>query len=115
MKFCPECKFILYHIIDKDDSNNDKLFNNCNNCGYRELSNDMSIYKVNYKIENKNTINKYSIYDNTFPRTIHHKCPNNQCESNKDESLREAIYTASNTSLKITYICTICKTEWKYN
>ncbi len=118
MNFCPECNFLLYYHIDTLNENDTTktLLNFCNNCGYKEKSKDTCVYSFDHKNTNKPAkTNKYIIHDNTYPRTIHHKCPNKDCKSNKDEKLREALFSSSSKNLKITYICMVCKTEWKYN
>ena len=111
MKFCPECGFLLYYI----ENENDGLMNHCNNCGYDKKSEE-SIISTNVYIKDTMTDikdKKMYVYDNTYPHTIHYKCPNKICETNKDKKLRDAIFFPDKKSLQLIYICCICKTEWK--
>jgi hypothetical protein len=60
------------------------------------------------------TVNSYTLADPTLPHTQNLKCPNDTCQSNTDQSLRDIIYIKTDSSqLKFQYICTVCKTQWR--
>jgi hypothetical protein len=86
-------------------------------CGFKEEYNDSTIDKKNYK--NKNILstdnNKFLIHDPTIPRTTHKQCPNKNCLSVEDPSIQEAVFIQDPITIKLTYICVICNTEWKYS
>jgi DNA-directed RNA polymerase subunit M/transcription elongation factor TFIIS len=112
MKFCKECNNKLYLIED-----NEKLMNLCNDCGFKEEFTDSIIEKRVYKTSQVTDTekNKYLIYDNTLPHTIHKICPNQECPVKKDDpNLQEAVFITDKVTLKITFICKHCNTEWKY-
>ena len=112
MKFCNSCENKLSPIEE-----NSSLWNKCTNCGFKEKYEDSIIDVKNYK--NKNTVssdnNKYLIYDNTIPRTIHKVCPNKSCITVKNPELQEVIFIQNPVTIKLIYICTRCNTEWKYS
>ena len=111
MQFCKECENKLFP--SEEDS---QLWNKCLDCGFKEEYNNSVIDKKIYK--NKNTLtysnNKFLIYDNTIPRTTQKICPNKECISVKNPSLQEAVFIQDPVTIKLTYICINCNTEWKY-
>lgn len=111
MKFCKECNNKLYPTEDDE-----KLINVCMDCGNKEEYTDNIVERRVYKISQINNLerNKYLIYDNTLPHTIHKICPNQNCPTKKDKSLQEAVFITDKVTLKVTFICTVCNTEWKY-
>jgi DNA-directed RNA polymerase subunit M/transcription elongation factor TFIIS len=112
MEFCKECENKLFPI--EEDGN---LWNKCIDCGFKEEYKESIIEKKFYK--NKEVLagdnNKYLIYDSSIPRTIHKKCPNKNCESVKNPELQEAVFIQDPVTIKLTYICVNCHTEWKYS
>jgi hypothetical protein len=112
MQFCKECENKLCPI-DEDN----KLWNKCLDCGFKEEYNDFIIEKKNYKIKENivSDSNRFIIYDQTIPRTIHKKCPNKDCPSVENPELQEAVFIQDAITTKLTYICVNCNTEWKYS
>jgi len=112
MQFCKQCDNTLYPVEEDD-----KLWNKCLDCGFKEENSNTVIEKRNYK--NKNTIavdnNKFLIYDPTIPRTKQKQCPNKECISIKNPELQEAILIQDPITIKLKYICVNCNTEWKYS
>ncbi len=112
MKFCPECQNKLY-----PSEENDKLFNLCLKCDFREEYQESLIHKKNYKgnvVQNAN-MNQFSRYDVSLPRTSKKTCPNTACESHSNSEKQEAVFVMDPLTLKMAYMCTCCGTEWKYN
>ena len=112
MNFCDKCHNILYPFEE-----NNKLYLICNNCGFKKAHTDKVVFKLSYKNNTdvkSNVSNKYIIYDNTLPRTTKKKCPNEDCESNKDETKREVVFYPMAKTMDLIYVCCACKTEWKY-
>ena len=112
MKFCPECCNLLY-TTEKDD----KLHDICKKCGHSSISNDVIITEKVYRTGLFSNLGskKNMVYDDTYPRTIHKECPNDECISKKDKSMQEAVYVSEKDTLQLVYICTKCFTEWKYS
>ncbi len=112
MKFCPECNFLLYYAENEENG----LINRCKNCGYEKKSDDVIISTTIYKKNGLTTSRKskkYYKYDNAYPRTHNYDCPNEQCPTKKDDSLKDAILINDALSLKLIYICAVCDIEWK--
>lgn len=103
---------MLYPVVSDK-----KLYEYCKNCGYKEENKDYVIYNKSYSssIGHENGVRKYLAHDNTLARTIHYKCPNDECASHKDDEKKEAVFFNDHGSLKLVYICTECNTEWRYN
>jgi DNA-directed RNA polymerase subunit M/transcription elongation factor TFIIS len=110
MKFCSQCNNILY-IKELEN----KLVNHCKICGNMEDTDQYIIYEKKYTIKKIIDMNvRDIIYDPGYPRTIHKKCPNDKCPSIKNSKLQESIFIENNNTLKLTYICTECLTQWSY-
>jgi DNA-directed RNA polymerase subunit M/transcription elongation factor TFIIS len=112
MNFCKECDNKLFPVEEDD-----KLWNKCIDCGFKEEYKESIIEKKNYKGKESVSIeyNKYVIYDNTLPRTTQRVCPNKNCISIKNPLLQEAVFIQDPVTIKLTYICMNCNTEWKYS
>ena len=113
VKFC--IKNTNHYIEGLEEEN--KLWNKCMDCGFKEEYTDIIIEKKNYKnTENQASDNsRFIIFDSTIPRTIHKKCPNKDCPSVEDPLLQEAVFIQDPVTIKLTYICVNCNTEWKYS
>jgi hypothetical protein len=110
----------MYYIrIDSDNSN--KLIYYCRHCGDENTSLAMDSVTVSntqlVRSEQKftNIINKYTKLDPTLPRINNIKCPNVDCETNKDKGPeREIIYIRyDDMNMKYIYLCSHCDTVWK--
>jgi DNA-directed RNA polymerase subunit M/transcription elongation factor TFIIS len=112
MQFCKECENKLFPVEEDN-----KLWNKCMDCGFKEEYTDIIIEKKNYKnTENQTSDNsRFIIFDSAIPRTIHKKCPNKDCPSVEEPSLQEAVFIQDPVTIKLTYICVNCNTEWKYS
>lgn len=109
---CPNCSFIL-----TPSYRNKILVMTCRNCNYTAEGKDSLISSKNYKLtitESKDIVNPYIPFDNALARTNKKKCPNRECESNKNPKLREAVIRNNpiEKSLINIYRCVICNTEW---
>ena len=118
MKFCKICSNMYY--IKINDVNSNALVYYCRNCGDEETmitKENNIISKTVFKNEDKdfnNIINEYTFLDPCLPRTNKINCPDKDCESNKDETVREIIYIRyDDVNIKYVYLCSSCKTVWK--
>ncbi len=113
MNFCPECENKLYPTEEEE-----VLYNKCLKCKFKEECKESVIDKKIYKSSGLNvvtTTNKFSIHDPSLPRTSKKECPNRDCPSHQEGGIQEAIFIMNPTSLKLTYICTQCTSEWRYS
>ena len=118
MYFCAECGNMYYIQIDEENNNDLKYY--CRNCGHidNEITKSyISVFKTEFKKNEKkfnHIINKYTKLDPTLPRISNIKCPNDQCETNKNESLqKEIIYLRyDDTNMKYIYLCSHCDITW---
>jgi DNA-directed RNA polymerase II subunit RPB9 len=111
MKFCQECNSILQ---PKENNEDNKLYLICRQCGYKEENKSSVISKKIYKSNASDYIGSKSnmIYDNTLPHTKKKDCPNNDCPSKKNVDIKDVVFYTDSNTLKINFICAICKTEW---
>lgn len=126
MNFCKNCNNLYYLKIDTNDDNKEsnKLIFYCRNCGDEESNlteNDICVHSIENSQNDDNYesyINEYTKLDPTLPRTNNIKCPNNNCDTNKNEDKinREIIYVRyNNIDMKYVYLCSTCDTIWKTN
>lgn len=111
MKFCPNCNTLLQKSEEEY-----KLMENCHNCGFKRESVDNLVHLSTYKniFTIPNIFNRYVIYDNTLPRTKVKQCPNEDCPSRDNADLQESVFYPERKTLRLTYVCCVCSTEWKY-
>ena len=112
MFFCPQCQNKLY-----PSESEDKLMNLCIKCGYESEYTESLIHKKIYKggVTQSANMNSFSRFDVSLPRTSKKICPNKECESHLDKTKQEAVFIMDPVTLKMTYMCTCCGTEWKYD
>jgi DNA-directed RNA polymerase subunit M/transcription elongation factor TFIIS len=119
MNFCRDCSNMLYTSINEDDAN--KLEYRCRHCGFVDNNITSSGHCVLNTQLNKREqkinyfINKYTKFDPCLPRINTMKCPNEDCNTNKDTVKNpEIIYMRyDDNNLKYAYICTECDFVWK--
>lgn len=113
MKFCPDCSNCLY-IQESSDGEYKHLENYCRNCGYSEkrVDNKIEKFQFEYEASSRNIIPEEIVNDPTYQRTRAIECPNHSCSSDATKP-REVLFFKQKNSLKLTYICTKCKTMWK--
>jgi len=122
MHFCENCNNMYYIKLIDDETNIEYYCKKCGNTNKDLIKFGNCIFKerINNTTQNtKNIINKYTVLDNTLPRTNSIKCPNDECGSNKpdfDTSEREIIYIRyDNRNLKYVYLCSHCNSDWTIN
>jgi hypothetical protein len=133
MFFCPTCNNIIDIVSNSAKPDNldniSQIIYKCSNCGFSDLvkpgtkilnistmlpkmskpllhsvSNLSSYLTIRYK----NMIN-----DPTLPRTNNYACPNKQCNTHDNESLKEAAwFKPYMNSHNIITICKSCNTLW---
>lgn len=105
--------FFIESDNDKVETNNTAFFV-CKFCkNYKKIPPNTTLYIKHY--ENSNDIEQQNyenqIYDQTLPRTRNYICINDQCESHKKNTIKEAVITKNATG-KVIYICTLCLHYW---
>lgn len=97
-----------------------KAYFKCSNCGYTQeieqgtliLSKAPENKKNSDYISDQSTY-KYMINDDTLPHTRNYICPNKECKSHNDYSLRDAVwFKPYRNSYTIVTICKACQTTW---
>ena len=119
MHFCNKCDNMYYISISSDDEN--KLLYYCRNCGNEDTNltkNNICVSKTQLKRSEQkynHIINEYTKLDPTLPRINTIKCPNSECNSNKENGMaREVIYIRYDDTNKLyIYLCAVCDTVWK--
>lgn len=112
--FCAKCDN-LYNI----SSSNGKAIFVCDVCGNSEpiasgtlissrKSHDISRTYQSFVTPVDNIVNVP-----TLPRTRDYICPNVKCQTHIKPGIRDAVMSRMGNSMKMMYICTICKTSWK--
>lgn len=89
------------------------LFKLCNKCGFNdEIKSGTILYSKTLKnnFSSNININKDITNDSTLLITTNYICPNKNCETYNDPSIKEANMTHYDG--KLIYICRICKTIW---
>lgn len=122
MHFCDKCNNMYYIQVSSEDEN--KLIYYCRNCGNEDnnlTKDNICVSKTQLKRgEQKynHIINEYTKLDPTLPRINTIKCPNSDCESNKENDKgvtkeREVLYIRYDDTNKLyIYLCGICDTVW---
>ena len=120
MHFCDKCNNMYYIRLSSDEE--DTLVYYCRNCGNEDdnlTKNNICVSKTQLiKSEQKynHIINEYTKLDPTLPRRNTIKCPNSDCNSNREDNPieREVIYIRYDDTNKLyIYICGVCDTVWK--
>jgi len=93
-----------------------KMIYECTQCGYTTESNDPILYTQTYdsviRYTNPNQI-KNIIHDPTIARTVKYTCPNEDCSTHSNESIKEALFWRDPTDMTMNMVCRECKTSWK--
>lgn len=119
MKFCAFCDNMYYISISDTDSNVITYY--CRNCGHKDdniAEEGMRVLKTQLKKGGQSfnhIINPYTKLDPTLPRIHNIKCPNDGCNTNKENaSPAEIIYMRyDDDNMKYLYICVECDHVWK--
>ncbi len=119
MHFCSNCENMYYIKISGTDENTLEYY--CRKCGQSDTStqvDNVSISRVQLKKDEQqftNIVNKYTKLDPTLPRINRVLCPNGDCPTNHDDTVRkEIIYIRyDDTNMKYMYLCSTCDTVWK--
>ncbi|ARF08923.1 DNA-dependent RNA polymerase subunit Rpb9 [Catovirus CTV1] len=90
----------------------------CKNCGNHEPIKPNTLiarklYGENNEIEFEDT-NKFKemAHVKCIPLTRHYICPNKNCQSHTDFSLRAARFYRVTGSFRVRYVCTACEQSW---
>jgi len=108
---CENCNTIMKPVEKESGS----LMLECRTCGFTK-ENENAV--INKKIYTQTTmtagsnVNQYLAYDNTLSHTKKHECPNAECPSKKDKAKQDAVFYTDQNTLKLNFICTVCKTFW---
>lgn len=115
-------KDFVYNMISNIkinvDSGEDKLntvsYFVCNSCNYTEkIKSGTMLYSSKTDSHIHNSVDYVDmIHSDIVPRTRKYICPNTKCPTNKDASLKEAVFFRTGESYDINYICSVCSTTF---
>jgi DNA-directed RNA polymerase subunit M/transcription elongation factor TFIIS len=115
MKFCPECKNVLYSIEEESGHAVQK----CRKCEYQEkISPDHPIVYEHVLREDtsaKLVLNPYLKYDPTLPRFSEIQCPAPECPSRSGKKADVVGVKIDRQNVIWMYQCANCDTTWKQN
>jgi DNA-directed RNA polymerase subunit M/transcription elongation factor TFIIS len=110
MKFCTDCKNMLY-VIEEAEGGSINL--NCRNCPYTEKAPAL-LYEHNIRedIAAQLESNPYLTQCPTLPRFKTIRCINEQCPTQQSESDIVGVKIDKDNVVWM-YKCAVCKTAWK--
>ena len=120
MYFCENCDNMYYVHIDSTSDTITHFCRNCGNTNDKLLSNTNTVFEYdndkNSTFKLANSINQYTKYDPTLPRTSNIVCPNVECPSITTDGVKnEIIYIKyDERNIKFIYLCSHCDKSW-YN
>ena len=86
----------------------------CTNCGFsKKIEPGTKIFsRISSDVSKDYTSNTYNelLNSDILPRTRKYNCPNKECRTYTDPTIKEAIFQRRNNSYKLVYVCTVCKT-----
>jgi DNA-directed RNA polymerase subunit M/transcription elongation factor TFIIS len=107
----------MYYMKKNDEK---KLIYYCKHCNYEDAklieTKNMKVFEFSKEDSGKNAIiNEYTRHDPTLPHVKTIKCPNFECESNKNENIEhDVIYIrVDDSKMKYMYLCYHCNSSWK--
>ena len=111
--FCEICENMYEIRIEASENDKTKLVYKCKNCNISINKSDKNecVFYQNYNYDNikrQNVINNYTVYDNTLPKALGVRCPNNDCPSKKPD-IRYIKY--DNDNMRYVYICIECNNK----
>ena len=110
MKFCLDCKNMLY-MIEESESGSIKL--KCRKCPYFEDAPAL-LYEHDLREDTSTLLatNPYLTQDPTLPRFNTIQCPNDSCSSRGKESDIVGV-KIDKVNVVWMYQCAVCSTSWK--
>ena len=115
MKFCPQCKNVLYSI----EEGSGHAVQNCRKCEYTEkISPDHPVVYEHVLREDtsaKLVLNPYLKYDPTLPRFTEIQCPAPECPSRSGTKADVVGVKIDRQNVVWMYQCANCDTTWKQN
>jgi hypothetical protein len=103
----------IKNLVKKTTKNPTNVIFICRKCGNNEeikpgtliMSDHISTGSEHYNMQNM-------IYSRILPYTRKYTCPNQKCQTHKDESLKEAKMFRVGSTFRVRLICMHCKHSW---
>jgi len=121
MNFCSICNYYLYlETVTTDDGIT--MQHKCRHCGFTKALNPQSseealILETTFQKGSSSDVSQITEFtkrDPTLPTLVTISCPNGECPSQADESLRKIIYMKVDAKqMQYQYCCMSCDTQWK--
>ena len=111
---CENCDNFMFTYTDEEKN----IYNGCKECGNKVSIKEKCIYKTTYDVNISNILNTNQnlLNDLTLPRIENNpniKCPNSECETNKDKKPCNIVYIKYNEEkMNYMYICKSCGQKW---
>ena len=111
---CKNCDNFMFTYTDTENN----LFNYCKKCGNKNIIDKKCIYKTTHELNLGEILNKNKniLNDETLPiiikKNTNIKCPNVECESNKNKSLNIKYIKYDTDEMKYIYLCNHCEQKW---
>jgi DNA-directed RNA polymerase subunit M/transcription elongation factor TFIIS len=120
MKFCPQCRNVLYSIEEETTSKGESYaIQKCRKCDYKEKISPEHPLIYEHKLKEdtsiKLTLNPYLKYDPTLPRFTEIQCPSKDCPSKTNAKSDVVGVKIDKHNVIWMYQCAICDTTWKQN
>lgn len=112
MRFCPDCKNMLY-TIEEEEGGGIQL--KCRKCPYTEASPAL-LYEHNLREDTtaRLVVNPYLTHDPTLPRFTTIECPNEECGSRNGSEDPDVVGVKIDAvNVVWMYQCAVCSTSWK--
>lgn len=110
MKFCPDCKNMLYALEETPGTG---IQMKCRNCNYSEESPALLYeHKIREDTAARLEANPYLTQDPTLPRFKTIRCINESCPTQGGESDIVGVKLDKDNVIWM-YKCAICKTAWQ--
>ena len=118
MKWCPDCRNMLFAIDEDTVEGKKTAVLSCRKCSYKEpVKADNPLIYEHVLREDKTTrlaINEYLKHDPTLDHLSNIVCPNADCPSRLGTAQPDVVYVKlDKTNLIMLYQCVNCETTWK--
>ena len=107
----------MLNVLFEDNKTFGGIEFKCINCNYRKpITETIKLYQMNiksqYNVYRSIEDNKLLAINPIYPRTKDYICKNIECETHKNEKIKEAVFFREKDSYELNYLCTICYNSW---
>jgi hypothetical protein len=114
--YLPKIKKKVYKNLNKNLTRDSNAYFVCINCtNFEQIKPGTIIFSQSNSSINNNidlTMCRDNIYDMTLPRDRNYTCPNNECPSHKDPTVKEEVTKRYKNNNKLIHTCCACQIVW---